>query len=1038
MSLVSSLTRLRLRGQLILTMALAGGFPLAVSAVVAQVVSSNALTDAATSRVDALRSARVAAIESIFVQVSSQASSLAEDEMVVDGATSLISAFATIGEGAKPAELEAARTEVTNFYTGTFGPKLRENADARAVEVKDLVPSARAGLVAQQRFIVNNPHPLGKKHTLDTAGSDTYATVHGRLHPILRSYLDRFGYYDIFVIDVATDTVVYTVFKEIDFASHLDPAKAAGDGLVRAYEKAKTLTPGTVHFEDFAPYVASYDAPAAFASTPIVRNGAVVAVLVFQLPVDRINALVNDEAGLGTTGSSYLVGADGLMRTQSRFTTSPTIFKTKISTDAAVAALKGERGVGRYVGPAGKPVLGAWSPVKLAGLPWALVTEVDENEALASTTTMSWILLAVLIAALAVLTVIAARFASRLSSRVDVAVVHASAVARGEMNGEIVVEGHDEIADMLEALRVMKTELFGRMLAEKNEALRIREALDNAAANIVVAGPDGTIVFANRSVIELLSRHGADFRTSFPRLGSVLVGESLSTLEVTPGERDRTIGKRSFRVVSGPIVGSDGKNVGTVVEWRDLTEEVDAAAQVESLIQATSDGVLDRRLDAQRFQGFMRRIGAGMNQMLDAIVAPLTVTAQSLERLSKGDVPPPINTSYHGAFEKLRNNLNSCSSAVRHLVEDSENLSRAAVAGDLHARADLTRHEGDFRRVMEGVNNTLTALVDPIEETKQVLGMLADGDLTGRVTGNFVGEYEALKDAANRSAENLQALATEIRSVSTVITSASNEIADGNASLSDRTQQEAASLEETWASVRDLTTTVQANSQSARDARRIAQESSAKADEGRTIVASAVEAMQAIERSSSRIDEIIGVIDEIAFQTNLLALNASVEAARAGEQGRGFAVVASEVRNLAQRSATAAREIKTLIAESSSRVADGARLVNASGKTLEGIVGSAHGVAQLIAKISDAGDEQAAGILQLQRSIEDLEASVQQNAALVEEVSAASNSLREQAQHLDQQVAAFKTDDGAGDTAAPAQMRRKRARRSPPRAHAAE
>jgi methyl-accepting chemotaxis protein len=1020
-------------------MALAGGIPLLVSAVVAQVASSSALSDAATSRVEAIRSARVGAIENIFAQVGAQASSLAEDEMVVQGAPALIEAFAKIGDGEKPAAIEAARAEVATYYSGTFGPKLRENGEARAADVGSLVPTARADVFAQQRFIANNPHPVGKKHLLDTAGTDSYASVHGRLHPILRSYLDRFGYYDIFVIDVATDTVVYTVFKEIDFASHLDPLQAAGNGLVRAYEKAKTLAPGVVHFEDFAPYVASYDAPAAFASMPIVRNGAVVAVLVFQLPVDRINALVNDEAGLGTTGTSYLVGADGLMRTQSRFTTTPTIFKSKIATDAVAAALKGDRGVGRYVGPAGKPVLGAWSPVKLAGLPWALVTEVDEAEALSSATTMSWILLAVFIAAVAGLVAMAGRFASKLTSRVRVAVDHASAVARGELDGEIVVDGQDEVGDLLEALRVMKTELFGRMLAEKNEALRIRQALDTAAANVVVAGPDGVIVFANRAVNDLVGRYSSDFRSSFPRFGGALVGEPLASLEVATGERERSIGKRTYRVVSVPIVGSDGKSVGTVVEWRDLTEEVDAAAQVESLIQAASDGVLDRRLDPQRFHGFMRRIGAGMNQMLDALVAPLTVAAQNLERLSKGDVPPPINAQYNGAFEKLRNNVNSCSNAVRQLVEDAEHLSHAAVAGDLHARADLGRHAGDFRRVMEGVNHTLDALVAPVEETKHMLGLLADGDLTGRVTGNFVGEYAALKDAANRSAENLQALATEIRSVASVITSASNEIAEGNASLSDRTQQEAASLEETWASVRDLTTTVQHNSESARDARRIADESSAKADEGRTIVASAIEAMQAIERSSSRIDEIIGVIDEIAFQTNLLALNASVEAARAGEQGRGFAVVASEVRNLAQRSAKAAREIKVLIAESSSRVADGARLVNASGKTLEGIVGSAHGVAQLIAKISDAGDEQAAGIVQLQRSIEDLEASVQQNAALVEEVSAASNSLREQAQHLDQQMAVFKTDDGAPGVAAPAQQQRsRRSRRSTARAHAAE
>jgi methyl-accepting chemotaxis protein len=1041
MSIRTAYRSFRLRGQLIVTMTMAGGIPLAISAIVAQHIGESALTEAAGSKVEAIRSAKGRQIEATFAQIRGQAISLTEDTMVIDGAAELVESFHQIGAGLKPAEVDAARQQVAAFYGESFGPKLRENPEARPADVATLVPADLAGVVAQQRFIVENPNPLGKKQILDTAGSDSYAAVHARLHPILRSYLDRFGYYDVFVIDAASGDVVYTVFKETDFAQRLRPETQADDGLVRSFLAAKSLPPLKAHFEDFAPYRPSYDGPAAFVSTPIYRRGVLIAVLAMQMPVDRINDILNDAVGLGTTGESYLVAADGRMRSQSRLTKETTIFRRQLSTSSVAASARGESGTGHYPGPNTEDVLGAWAPVKIDGLNWSIIVEIEEQEALASAVMLSRILWGVLVVSLMALVFVAWRFSSRLATRVGGAVTIASAVARGDFSNDIVLDGHDEVGDLLEALLLMKTELFGRMLAEKNDALRIREGLENAAANVVVAGPDGTIVFANRAMRDLVARCGEDLRAGLPRFRGTLVGAPLQDLDVntaSASEQERKLGRRTFCIVANPIVAEDGTRVGSVVEWRDLTEEVDAATQVEELIEAASAGVLDRRLDPERFNGFMRRIGAGMNQMLDALVAPLTVTAHNLERLSRGDVPAPITTVYRGAFEKLRNNVNSCSAAVRLLVEDAESLSQSAVAGDLHARAALERHDGDFRRVMNGVNGTLDALVGPIEETKRVLGMLADGDLTGRVKGDFVGEYADLKEAANRSAENLQALATEIRSVSSVITSASNEIADGNASLSDRTQQEAASLEETWASVRDLTTTVQHNATSAREARRIAAESSTRAEEGRTIVGNAVEAMRAIERSSSRIDEIIGVIDEIAFQTNLLALNASVEAARAGEQGRGFAVVAAEVRNLAQRSATAAREIKGLIAESSSRVADGARLVNASGETLTGIVGSVRGVADLIAKISDAGEEQAAGIVQLQRSIEDLESSVQQNAALVEEVSAASNSLREQAVHLNTQVAAFKTEEGGPVVEEQGRRRRRRRPRAAVEAIAAE
>ncbi len=231
--------------------------------------------------------------------------------------------------------------------------------------------------------------------------------------------------------------------------------------------------------------------------------------------------------------------------------------------------------------------------------------------------------------------------------------------------------------------------------------------------------------------------------------------------------------------------------------------------------------------------------------------------------------------------------------------------------------------------------------------------------------------------------------------------------ASGNTNLSQRTEEQAASLEETSSAMEEMTSTIQQNAGNSKQANSLAQSARDTAENGGRVVGEAVAAMEAINESSKKISDIIGVIDEIAFQTNLLALNASVEAARAGDQGRGFAVVADEVRNLAGRSATAAKEIKELIQDSSSKVEEGSGLVNQSGETLEEIVNSVKKVSDIVAEISTASEEQAAGIDEVNKAVIQMDELTQQNAALVEEAAAASESLGEQAESLERLIRFF-------------------------------
>jgi methyl-accepting chemotaxis protein len=311
------------------------------------------------------------------------------------------------------------------------------------------------------------------------------------------------------------------------------------------------------------------------------------------------------------------------------------------------------------------------------------------------------------------------------------------------------------------------------------------------------------------------------------------------------------------------------------------------------------------------------------------------------------------------------------------------------------------------------------SITRPLNEAVGVAQRVAAGDLTSTVEVKTKDETGLLLQALKDMNESLKKIVSEVRSGSEAIGSGTREIASGNADLSQRTEEQASSLEETASSMEELTSTVKQNAENARQANQLALGASTVAVKGGAVVSEVVQTMSSINESSKKIVDIIGVIDGIAFQTNILALNAAVEAARAGEQGRGFAVVASEVRNLAQRSAAAAKEIKQLIGDSVDKVGAGTRLVDEAGKTMEEIVSSVKRVTDIMSEITAASQEQSAGIEQVNQAITQMDEVTQQNAALVEEAAAAAESLQEQAQNLETAVAVFKLS-GAGPGAEPA------------------
>ncbi|MFI3221550.1 MAG: methyl-accepting chemotaxis protein [Methylococcaceae bacterium] len=338
----------------------------------------------------------------------------------------------------------------------------------------------------------------------------------------------------------------------------------------------------------------------------------------------------------------------------------------------------------------------------------------------------------------------------------------------------------------------------------------------------------------------------------------------------------------------------------------------------------------------------------------------------------------------------------------------------ASVAGDLSKRLDLQGKEGFILQLGVGINQLLETSENALNEVVRVLGALSHGDLTETISNDYQGTFGRLKDDSNTTVEKLKGIINQIKDATDSINAAAKEIAAGNNNLSHRTEEQAASLEQTAASMEELTSTVQANSQNAKQANRLAVNASDIAGKGVAVVGQVVTTMDDISQSSHKIVEIISVIDDIAFQTNILALNAAVEAARAGEQGRGFAVVAVEVRNLAQRAASAAGEIKNLINDSVEKVANGTQLVTQAGQAIQEIVGAIDGVTAMMSEISAASIEQTSGIEQVNQAILQMDDVTQQNAALVEQASASAELLEEQAEKLSVTVGGFKVNSHAG------------------------
>ncbi|MES2316328.1 MAG: methyl-accepting chemotaxis protein [Pseudomonadota bacterium] len=477
-----------------------------------------------------------------------------------------------------------------------------------------------------------------------------------------------------------------------------------------------------------------------------------------------------------------------------------------------------------------------------------------------------------------------------------------------------------------------------------------------------------------------------------------------------------------------------------VQEWKNILLRGTDPAQLEKYTAAFKKSGEKTNAELQKVNTVLGKLGISTGLVAEAISAHDALGKEYLEALTKFDGAKP--ESYKEIDALVKGKDRAPTKKIDEIVNFISVQSTTLMATINKQRVETERQTSIGLATILLVTIVVGAAImvwlvrsitKPLNEALEIARTVASGDLSTHIDVKGTDEIGMLLMSLKDMHDSLAEIVGKVRAGTLSIAQASREIAEGNQDLSARTEEQASSLEETAASMEELTTTVKRNGDNAGQASKLASDASSVAVRGGEAVAQVIHTMGSINESSKKIVDIIGVIDGIAFQTNILALNAAVEAARAGEQGRGFAVVASEVRNLAQRSAAAAKEIKGLIGDSVDKVETGSRLVGQAGTTMNEVVSSVQRVTAIITEIAVASGEQNAGIDQINEAVSQMDAVTQQNAALVEQAAAAAEAMQQQAASLEQAVSVFKIHESHA-LAAPAPRRSVHTRPPAPRA----
>ena len=694
----------------------------------------------------------------------------------------------------------------------------------------------------QGQYITNNPHPLGQKEELDAANDGTsYSAVHAKYHPYFRTIQRDRGYYDVFLFD-NDGNLIYSVFKELDYATNLMSGEWSQTDLGNAFRAAKQSASAT--FFDYRPYAPSADAPASFMSMPIKNDaGQTSGVLVFQMPVDRLNQLMGQSAGLGETGETYIVGEDYMMRSDSRLSETSTILSKKVETEAVIAALEGRSGVTEKLDYRGVPTAVSYAPFEFSGTNWAIIAQQDEAELFAPIEALKRQIFILIFATFAVLSLcgwLISRGIAKPITGLGKAMIN---VAGGDTESEVPYRKRgDEIGDMSRSLDKFKQDLA--VAAESNKVSLFKgSAFDYSSMPMMIIDRDFIVTYANSGTEKLFQDYAEEFKEAWPSFNPEnIIGTCIDTFHknpshqrkmlsnpsILPFETDISIGALKFHLSVSGVFDREGEYVGNILQWDNVTairtnagilQAIDRAqAVIEFLpngqvVKANENFLKTLGYDASEVKGKHHRIfchpsfaqSPEYKSFWEQLRAGEFIT-DKFRRVSKSGEDIWIEATYSPLVDS--------SGKVYKVIK---------IASDVTAAENArVKYEDDMAK-----KNASQELV--VSELATGLRSLSDGNLMAAINVPFDQEYEGLRGDFNSALDKLTATMQKIMSTAANIQNGAVEMSQASDDLSKRTENQAAALEETAAALDEVTATVQQTAKAAEDARTVV--SSASNDE---------------------------------------------------------------------------------------------------------------------------------------------------------------------------------------------------------------